>query len=228
MNKAILSTLILAVTVVTVLAELVANNYVESGSLSGNIFGATDPNSIFEVTEADNSDVKSAAQDIELPSEVAELPKPKSIVETALPSNPTVGIEELREAGFFDPYISPVSAHEKVFGVLEIPEQFGDRLVQSQIMEDSSSVGIVQEYHLSDSIEALELYNSIKFNGQEANFFDVNEVGNYGDGSFYLNHVVNTDQVFIVVRTDNVIWAFTYVKVLHPKFKELLGRLSFV
>lgn len=230
MSKFTLFTLILAVTAVTVMAELLANDYLQV-NLSNNVLGQPGANE--EIAQIFN-----AAQETET-NELAAVTKPRtapevvddsveqqpSDVNTTLPTNPQFGIKDLREAGFFDPYISPVSAVEKVFGVMDVPERFQGKLVQAQIMEDNSSVGIVQEFHLQSSIDANELYQAIRTNGEEASYFDVNETNGYGEQSFYLNHVVNKDQVFIVIRRQNVVWALTYVKTLHPKFRILLERV---
>jgi len=238
MSKLSLFTLILGITAITVMAEFFANDYLQV-NLSDNLFGEPKANKeiaqIFDARQLNSPDKqKNALNNIPKPRTATNLikekelkesgPKTETAVNTSLPSNSLIAIKDLREAGFFDPYISPVSPIKKIFGVLDVSSQSNAKLIQSQIMEDNSSVAILQEFQFKSSIDANEFYNLVKSKGTEASYFDVNETNGYGEQSFYLNHLVNKDQVFIVTRRQNRVLALTYVRSLHSKFKTLLLR----
>jgi hypothetical protein len=147
-------------------------------------------------------------------------------VETSLPKNSVLKIELFREAGFFDPFLAVISPVSKVFGIIEIDEKFLNKMAQFQIMEDNSTVGILQEFEMINSLEAAELYAQIKNLMQNSPTFELNETNGYGDQSLYLNHPINTNQVFIVIQSSNKVFAFTYLRILHPKFQDLFKLLN--
>ncbi len=246
MNKFTLFTLLLSITVMSVMAELLANDYVEVGASTnllqqpseqvevGGVLFELGPDEVKPAAE-DDGKVKrrELAGDVEIEANTVSEPqleeaerKVISAVDKGLPKNSFLTESQLREAGFFAPHVAVNAPNFAAFGVFPIPrDRYQVELVQAQIFEDNTAVGILQEFALSDSLAAQDFYNFVKKQGVDANYFEVNEVDSYGDRSMYFNHAVRKDQVFIVVQKGSHLWAFTYVKHLHPKFRELITSL---
>lgn len=232
MTKFSYFTLFLSFTVTVVVAEMLVNDYV-SVDLQANLL-----NNQVHFQQSDSFDLATNAEQTKvkrrpLENEKTKVPqpnvankKPQNEVQLPLPKSLSFQKSDLREIGLFDPIINIMPLDPKIFGIFAMPTDAAGNFKQAQIMEENTIIGMIQEYKFKDPAQAEQQYNQLKAAALELNYFTVNEVLNYGDKSFYLNHGQRKDQVFIVMKKNNQLWAITYVRRLHPKFKELLISLG--
>jgi len=71
-----------------------------------------------------------------------------------------------------------------------------------------------------------EVYQVLKMRASEGLDVEVNETNDFGNGNFYINDLRRENTAFLVVKIENLIYAFSYPKNYHPQIKNLLALIG--
>lgn len=138
-------------------------------------------------------------------------------------SNTELLIKDLNPGFIFEPEVFS----GKVFQLLDISEISLDFSAQGSLKNNGQMEAVIYELHALDEVMAAELYQLIKRKTIVYSDISINETNNYGDGSFYINHVRKPDEVFLTVRIKNKVYAFAYSKQFHENIIKLISLLTF-
>lgn len=129
----------------------------------------------------------------------------------------------LQQVGFLD--ISPKLFSGKVFDLFDIRQKTTLSIAVFEAKEEGNGVAVFTELQMPDEISAQELYTLIQNKSKVYVDLTVNETNQYGDRSFYLNHLRKQDEAFLVIRMRNSLYTIAYLKEYHPRIKILIGLL---
>lgn len=222
MDKFTIFTIILAVSVITITADLAARDYFAKQSKSSVISA---PEDMEETKTEKPATIKDFEPEDMLPIKEVE----ESIVsEEHFDSSPlfvsAITERTMKQAGFSG-VLKEEQFNGKVFQLLDITKIPVTAINFYKILEDASSVASVAEIALPDEIRALQMYVLLQNKTKTYIDLSLNETNAYGDRSFYINHSKKPDEAFLAVKIGKTIYAFAYVKTYHPQIKKLLQLL---
>lgn len=258
MQKFTVFTIIFSVIVVTIVAELVIQDYLEkvyppAGSIQANVTGADDfeffypdetesnqdesdeeatdeeqdteteeesTNKVLEILEEtredEPEDSRESAAD-ETPSQDTEfdLDAPKSArIQTLLPALNIPNVE-----------YKPGTYNGKLFNLVSTDTIATKESVYGFFEVDGDILGNFYEFEMKNTLLAESNLKKLKSLFEEFPEITANQTNQFGDSSFYINHSVKVDQVFVVIQKDNFIYAFGYQNQFHEVFKSFFGVL---
>lgn len=137
-----------------------------------------------------------------------------------------VALNNLEAAGFFTPTLKEALFSGLLFQF--IPLESSTDVVSSQwsIFDGENYVGTIYELSYPSETGALQGYFSIRNLAQGLTELGaVNEVNLYGEGSFYFNHKIKNQTVFVVIRSGSTVYGFEYPYTFHENMKKLFDFL---
>lgn len=208
MSKLTIFILFLCAVTVTVAAELLVNDYLQSPY-------AVDSQATVLVdtpAPADSAPVDSAPADPVVPTQVTSGQiTPELLTKAGFEESTTI------EEGTFD---------GKVFEKIEVKELSAAEFHWSQVRTPLARAGNILQIQTENKEVAADVYSLLKAKSSAQIGIIMNETNTYGEGSFYNNFVDDTSHVFLVVKKGKNVYALTYLKELHDQFIQLLSLLA--
>lgn len=227
MGKFAIFTIILAVSVITVMADVGVRKYMDANAsvISPKVSPVIASESRNKRTEpSEQADEKKTPfePEVKTNSVQVELPKPTTAVTAAaLKISAQLG----QQASFSSPLQEkPFSG--KLYDLLDISQNPVDAIGYWYIEESEVPAAMITEIILRDEIKALQLFSLLQNKTKTYIDLTLNQTNAYGDGSFYINHAKKPNEAFLTVRIRNRIYGFAYVKYFHPEIKKLIGLLA--
>lgn len=212
MNKFTIFTVILAISVITVTADLALRDYYsQDGQTSVLRQDDALPQDDIDYTEPE-SEAKLEPQ-VEVKTEI--IPQPKSLINENI----------IKSAGFTESF-KEQQFNGKLFQLLDITKNPVDAVYLYQVSASDSPIVSITEIALRDEIRALQLYYLLQNKTKTYIDLTLNETNAYGDRSFYINHAKKPDEAFLTVKIGNRLYSFAYVKSYHAQVKKLIELLA--
>lgn len=226
MSKFTLITLMLAISVVTVTANLVVrDSWSRSGTTS--VIPLKEGEEISPVLEQKGEEQQTAGS---FPKSVPQEPIrefPAAPLGNSVSSPVFVSriTQNLLAQSDFKAILLEKQFSGKVFQLLDITKIPIDAVNFYEISDGRTSVVSITEIALQDEIRALQLY--VLLQNKTKTYIDVslNETNAYGDRSFYINHAKKPEEAFLTVKMGRTIYSFAYVKFYHPQIKKMIQLL---
>lgn len=241
MNKFTIFTIILAVSVVTVTADLAVRDYFGAGNQASVLSVQKPAAQEAQPVQPDQPAAQSFQQtQTQTQPQTAQLaPTGNPIAPTAaggpiapesvqqympLPSSSTVTQELAGKAGLTGNFTEK-HFDGKVYQLLDITKFPVEAISFYEIQQAGSPIASVTEIALKDEIRALQLYTLLQNKTKPYIDLSLNETNAYGDRSFYINHTKKPDEAFLTVKIGRMIYAFAYIKQFHPEIKKMIQLL---
>jgi len=235
MQKFTIFSIIFAVIVLSITAELVTQDYLSKlypSSASANLLtnldnlDSTPPASFDEIKDiepiTDTTPVTETVENIDLPvnddTQISGVSV--KVSQKVVDLLPSLDIPNIK--------YQPVNFSGKVFDVIETDVNPDDVALGQLVLGEGANknvLGAVYEFTLKHQQDARKLYTQIKTQAKTITSIDVNETNQFGDNSFYLNHKAKINEVFVVTISGNSIFALAYSKQYHETFKPFMGLL---
>lgn len=234
MNKFIIFTIILSVSVITVTADLVVRDYYNEGEGEASVIsidgspdsasGAAEdvPETAPETENQESSPPESVIAQDPAPADPAPVPSEPYVPP---PSSSNITEDKIRQAGFTSVIFNEEQFQGKVFQLLDITQFAVEAISFYELKAEDSPIASITEIALRDEIRAIQLYTLLQNKTKTYIDLTLNETNSFGDRSFYINHAKKPGEAFIAVRIGRTIYAFAYVKVYHPEIKKLITLL---
>lgn len=227
MNKFTIFTVILAVSVITVTADLALRDYFGKEGQTSVLREESVPvqDSDYTATESESSSAPENVK-IETEPEIERAPETAPISSEIIPQPKSLINEKLvRDAGFTSE-AKEQQFSGRVFQLLDITKNPVESVNLYQVTENGLPAVSITEIALKDEIRALQLY--ILLQNKTKTYIDLtlNETNAYGDRSFYINHAKKPDEAFLTVKIGKNLYSFAYVKAYHPQVKKLIEILN--
>lgn len=231
MQKFTIFSIIFAVIVLSITAELVTQDYLSKlypSSASANLL--TNLDNLDNTPPAAFDEIKEVEPITDVKAPVTETtPTP----ETTPVSDPSVKVSQkvidlLPSLDIANIKYQPVNFSGKVFDVIETDVNPDDVALGQLVLGEGESknvLGAIYEFTLKNQQDARKLYTQIKTQAKTLTSIDVNETNQFGDNSFYLNHKAKINEVFVVTISGTSIFALAYSKQYHETFKPFMGLL---
>lgn len=218
MNKFTIFTIILAVSIVTVMADLgFRERYGNSGQTS--VITREEPVSTGTTTAPAQAPIQPAA-DVSTGTGT-----PAAVTYAVPPPSSTITQDKVTSAGFTGSFTEK-HFDGKVFQLLDITKIPVEAIGLYEIAQDGTPVVTVTEIVLKDEIKALQTYVLLQNKTKPYIDLSLNETNAYGDRSFYINHAKKPGEAFLTVKIGKMIYSFAYVKFYHPEIKKLIQLLT--
>ncbi|MBI2463766.1 hypothetical protein HYV57_02320 [Candidatus Peregrinibacteria bacterium] len=203
MHKFTIFTIILSIIVIAVTVDLVVNEYWKNNP-SGiqNSLSNAAPN----VLDADNSQ--------------------KTVSDDSLLPVSNISNDLARSAGIIDPQLKEVSFNGKLFQFIDLSAYGFENITKTNVFDGSDFRFSVYEIHSDHPTLAKEMYKLIQEEASKNSDISANETNQYGDQSFYINHSLKKQTVFLLVLMDSSVYAFEYPRSSHDVVKSILDSLK--
>ncbi|MFA6435566.1 MAG: hypothetical protein WCW30_00295 [Candidatus Gracilibacteria bacterium] len=238
MHKFTIFTLLFSVCVVLIVADLVLNDY------WGKDFASQD--AITEQTVPDET-----IPDEIPPDEIVADPTPTPItdetpvtdpelygdeetnpneIETTVPDEPalkpTLTQALTADLGLTESILETESYTGLIFGFWDLSASLnGAPLLRHKLFDGTTFLGSIYEIQGATEVDLFSLYEALRTLANTSGTGTINENNAYGEASFYFNHMVKTNTVFLTVRTQNAVYAFEYAPSAHVQMKKLISLL---
>lgn len=223
MNKFTIFTIILAISVITVTADLALRDYYsKDGQTSVLMQDDALPQDDIDYTE--NKEPESEPEP-KIETQIEPLPAPVENKEIIPQPKSLINENVINSAGFTESF-KEQQFNGKVFQLLDITKNPVDAVYLYQVSASGSPVVSITEIALRDEIRALQLYYLLQNKTKTYIDLTLNETNAYGDRSFYINHAKKPDEAFLTVKIGSKLYAFAYVKSYHPQVKKLIELLN--
>lgn len=251
MQKFTIFTVIISTIVITVIAELVIQDYLQKlynpgTALQANTLGQTAyvapfKNNTQEASDSNLDELKQRLQDLAQKNTPDTNTDSDAVTDTAESELRPSSRQEILNNNA----IIPFERVESLLPALQIPDlkidkqAYNKRLFQlidtssinfaaesfGLILSRQDTIGSTYEFSLLTSVDAENAFDEIRILANSFPNIDTNQTNQFGDRSFYINHLVKVGEVFLVVQQENQIFAFAYKKEYHETFKTFFGVL---
>jgi len=137
--------------------------------------------------------------------------------------------EDLRDAGLKDFALQKVGFDGYLFEKIDLTEFTDLNVLKLKLIDKSldipTIVGAIYQIDLGEEALSKEMYRIIKQKASARGVYEINETGRYGDDSFFLNDDLRIGTAFLLVKSGEKVYAFTYPKVRHENIKKLIEKL---
>lgn len=251
MQKFTIFTIILSTIIITIVTELVVQDYLQrvfgqsASVMQANTFGAEN----FEDFVVPTKDVNTVSPAENL---IQKLKNSAATTQTTDSSSLTSKLDSLQKND--DKPLtntnntvnsSGLSRIDALLPALQIPElkmiqsSYQDRLFQlintsnidftdtqfATLQVQDNVIASVYEFKTRTEIDAEKAFDDIRILANSFPNISSNQTNQFGDKSFYINHTVKVGEVFVVIQRDDIIYAFAYKKDYHESFKTFFGIL---
>lgn len=251
MQKFTIFTIIFSTLVITIIGELVVQDYLQKvynpSSLQANALGAGDIQDYVAPFDAASDQTEEQSSVAELTARLQELAnntnpdstKEDSSQETDADSVRPNSREELINANSEQPFerIESLLPALQIEGLALSKDSYNQRLFQlidtssldfvsteyAVLNQNDQAVGSAYEFELRTAVDAENAFDEIRILANSFPSIDTNQTNQFGERSYYINHLVKVGEVFLVIQDQNKIFAFAYKKEFHEKFKTFFG-----
>jgi hypothetical protein len=227
MQKFTIFTVILSVIIITIIAELVVQDYLQkvySPLVQTNTLGTSNFDD-FIAPFADKAEEDTGTQ--ELADRIKELiPSTTNNSIEVVASKPFDEIIKLAPAlQIPNLAFEQVTYENRLFQLIDTTSLNLSGAAAADINVGSAAIGSSYELKSRTPVDAEKNFDEIRILANSFPSIDTNQTNQFGDRSFYINHLVKVGEVFLVVQQDAVIYAFSYKKEYHETFKTFFGVL---
>jgi hypothetical protein len=248
MQKFTLFTIIFAVIVLSITAELVTQDYLAK------LYPQNSAANLLATIDDPNLDKDEPEVDKELEAEAdADAEEEKSEETESKENDPAENIDPIakiksaadRIAQNFRPSeaimalvpaidlpgikYEAINFNGKLFDLFDVKELDPDDVslgtLSVAVGEQKTLIGAAYELPFPDKTDARRFYTRIKSEAKAASDIDTNETNQFGENSFYINHQAKVAQVFLVTLKGDKVYAFAYKNEYHETMKPFLGLL---
>jgi hypothetical protein len=193
-----------------VVAEMLVNDYVETPksvkSLQANVFQTA------HVADPTGGTAHSIKPDVD--------------EETFDPNGSYLSFGLVQSAGFNDTALQRAPFNGILFETIDLRDFKSVPVITNNLLEHNKTpVGTMNEFHAQSKDLANEIYEYLKEKGGKLIGASVNETNTFGDRSFYINFLEQKENVFLVVKQGENVYALTYKKGEHSNVQSLLKLL---
>jgi hypothetical protein len=237
MQKFTIFTIILSTLIIAIVAELVIQDYVQKlnseSLLQANTFGSSfvaPYNNAEESLEPENTalaELNKRLQEIATNnSSASEITEDTTSPETIEPAIPFSRIQTLLPALRIEGLeLTSATYNQRLFQLIDTTPLDIPTVNYATLDTDSDTVASVYEFTFRTSVDAENGFDEIRLLANSFPNIDTNQTNQFGDRSYYINHLVKVGEVFLVVRQENLVTAFAYKKEYHDIFKTFFGVL---
>ncbi|MBI2634457.1 hypothetical protein HYW82_02165 [Candidatus Peregrinibacteria bacterium] len=133
--------------------------------------------------------------------------------------------EQIKSAGFADAYLKKEDHEGLLFKTINIADLKDTEIEKYTIGADNVLFAKVYVFKVGIETEIGTIYDILKQRAAENPGVIVNETGQYGSASFFMNDSQRTSTAFLTARIGSFIYAFSYPKEFHPQIKNLIQLL---
>ncbi len=135
--------------------------------------------------------------------------------------------EQIKSAGFTTAYISDDQHNGYLFKTVYVGD-LNDIEISKKVIRDTSKMfAKVYIFTATGNSNIDQLYSVIKLRSAEGLQVETNETNSYGLSSFYMNDNSRLNVAFLVVKFQNVLFAFSYPKEYHSQVNNLIKLIDF-
>lgn len=206
MQKFTVFSILLSISVLLILADMMAHNYLS-------------PDAVL--------DAASAGQDSVLKADADKLsPAPEAVPETQS-ADAKLEVAHFKAAGLTNAVLKEAVFDGNVFNFISFADQTDAYIHEWNLFDGENFVGSVYEIDYKSDTGGFQGYVTLRDRALKlSNLGDVNETNSYGDASFYFNHKEKKKTVHLVIRKGETIYAFQYAYSQHEKMKSLFEIIS--
>lgn len=237
MQKFTLFTIIFAVIVLSITAELVTQDYLAKlypQNSAANILATIDDPNLDKdepVAEKEVESEKEAEADVVDAEDIDPIAKIKSaadrIAQNFKPSEAIMALVPAIDLPGIK--YEAINFNGKLFDLFDVNELDPDDVSLGTLSvvagEQKTLIGAAYELPFPDKADARRFYTRIKSEAKAASDIDTNETNQFGENSFYINHQAKVAQVFLVTLKGDKVYAFAYKNEYHETMKPFLGLL---
>lgn len=144
--------------------------------------------------------------------------------ETAL--NPTLTQALTADLSLIEPILETESYTGLIYGFWDLSASLnGSIILRHKLFDGTTFLGSIYEIQGATEVDLFSLYEALRTLARTSDTGTINENNAYGEASFYFNHSVKTNTVFLTVRTQNAVYAFEYAPSAHVQMKKLISLL---
>lgn len=241
MNKSNLFTLFLAGVLVVIGSELLVDDYLKTpvlknsqadvfnvgaattqGSANAQAKGTQAPSTSAQTTKpatAQNAQVPPAQT---TPGQIAQTPAAQTPESPA----PQITFSMIIKAGFAQTTLQRAPFTGVLFDTIDLQNSLSVPVLQQNLLKNNvARAATFYEIHLQNKEMAGEVFSLIKQKAAAQAGALLNASNGFGEGSFYINYLDNTNHAFLVVKKGSSVYALTYVKDYHPYIAKLIQLL---
>lgn len=238
MQKFTIFTIILSTLIITVIAELVVQDYLQkvyspsTQSLQANTLGTSNFDDFIAPFTAETKEDSNAS---ELADRIKALIPKSSDSENDTTSTAEVIVQDTNIKPFARLIqLSPAmqinglnyqesAYNNKLFQLIDTTTLTLSKTSFANIQVDNTIIGSAYELESRTSVDAEQNFDEIRILANSFPNIDTNQTNQFGDRSFYINHLVKVGEVFLVVQKGTTIYAFSYKKDYHETFKTFFA-----
>ena len=214
MQKFTIFSILISISIVLIVGDIVSHDYLGESDAEESV-------NLEETFEIIDEEVDAESDDVD---EEVELSSDEFSMELL---DVNMSEEMLLKAGFQDPILKESIFSGLVFQFITFSDQTTAFIHQWNVFEGENYIGAFYEMKYPTDTGAFQGYLALR--ERATGLFEigaVNEVSNYGDASFYFNHLTKTKTVHVIIRKGSDIYAFEYAYVNHDIMKKVLNIVS--
>ncbi|MBI5152511.1 hypothetical protein HZA39_03180 [Candidatus Peregrinibacteria bacterium] len=241
MQKSTIFIVMLAVIVIAVIGKLFAYDYLRQGW--ANIFSGSGTQQIVEqpVTEPPTAESVTAPEIAAETTPAVETPAVETPAETPAETQPSeveklieqtklnfekVTAEQLTQAGFKNAKVIHVTFDNRIFQIVDVSDITNADTGEFNIADEKNIYSVVDEMQFQTQLEAEDAYSVIKKRILDMPGLTINESNQFGNASLFMNDPKRKANAFLIVRTTNTLYFYTYPKANHEFIKKLIILLN--
>lgn len=210
MSKFSIFTLFLSATIVVIVGELMVNEYVKYPGMSKNLAA--------NVLQQDKAVITNP---VDTAATRADAGTQQNQVVSAITYN------TVSKAGFTDFSLQRVPFNGILFESVDLRDFKSVQIEENNLLENNrKQIATFYEFRAESRMLAGEVYKMLKEKSGKLIGASTNVTDSFGEGSFFVNFVERPADAFLVVNMGENVYAFAYLKELHPLMKNLLAEVS--
>lgn len=250
MQKFTVFTIIFSVIIITIVAELVVQDYLEkvyppASSLQASATQDDEFEFFYpdqelpeeeeaESDEEEESDTSNKVLEIleenrsEIPEEGKETEEetPRESAPEELSTNISARVQTLLPAlSIPNVEYKPGTFNGRLFNLVTTEDLAIKEATYGFFEVDADIIGSFYEFETKNTLIAESTYEKLIEKFDEFPEIEINQTNQFGDQSFYINHSVKVNEVFVVIQKDNYVYSFAYQNQFHEVFKAFFGVL---
>lgn len=239
MQKSTIFIVMLAVIVIAVIGKLFAYDYLRQGW--ANIFASIGTEQIVEqAAETPTAETVTAPEiaveetpavetPAETPAETVSETQPSEVeklIEQTKLNFEKVTPEQLTQAGFKNAKVITVTFDNRIFQIIDVSDITNADTGEFNIADEKNIYAVVDEMQFQTQLEAEDSYSVIKKRILDMPGLTINENNQFGNASLFMNDPKRKANAFLIVRTTNTLYFYTYPKANHEFVKKLIILLN--
>jgi len=246
MQKFTVFTIIFSTIVLTIVAELVIQDYLQkiyppSSSLQASVATQDDfdffypdqeiqnedlaeqnkdeTNNVLKILEESRDNSEETASEHNAPKEETQTDKPSLKVETSVRVQTLISALDIEKVKY-----KPGTFGGKILDLVSTDDLPVKNIILGYF-EVESVIGSFYEIETKNPLISETVYQELKNRFEQFPEIEINETNQFGEASLYINHSVKVNEVFILMKKDNYIYCFAYKKDYHDIFKNFFALL---